>query len=183
MEPTSPAYWKVKSSWTTREGPYFTLKVSSSVIHSSTNCVFSKTFMSWCFSDYSESLCHSGRSLPKREWAVSTRIFCTLDQREICSSSAEVANMKAIESLLSCGPAGSSLGCEEEGSGMPRDCVGPSLSPTLSFSFIVSKAAAVHSGQNAYIRGSTVPLEVGVTVGGGGKEGKGSKRKEAIVLH
>lgn len=77
--------------------------------------------------------------------------------------------------------AGSSLGCEEEGSGMPRDYVGPSISPTLSFSFIVSKAAAVHSGQNAYIRGSTVPLEEGVTVGGGGKEGKESKRKEAIV--
>lgn len=66
---------------------------------------------------------------------------------------------------------------------MPRDCVGPSISPILSFSFIVSKAATVHSGQNAFIHGSTVPLEVGVTVGGGGKEGKGSKRKEAIVLH
>lgn len=59
-------------------------------------------------------------------------IVCTLDYRENCSSSAEVANMRTIVLLLSCYcPTGSPLGCEEERPGMPRDCAGHSISPTL----------------------------------------------------
>ena len=138
--------------------------------------MFSKTFLSWCISNYTESLCHSGRSLPKREWAVSTCTFCTMDYREICSSSAEVANIMAVELLLSCcGPAGSSLGCEEEGPGMPRDCAGLSISPTLSFSFIVSKVATVHSGAECIHLGQYCPVR------GGSDSGRGVVKREKKV--
>ena len=99
-----------------------------------------------------------------------------MDYREICSSSAEVANIMAVELLLSCcGPAGSSLGCEEEGPGMPRDCAGLSISPTLSFSFIVSKVATVHSGAECIHLGQYCPVR------GGSDSGRGVVKREKKV--